>query len=84
VLDDWVAGLQGESFTTMLPLLRRTFATFTDPERRQLGELAKRGMQATAGANIRARSSEVAIDPARAEATLPLIAKLLGVDYDSR
>jgi Family of unknown function (DUF5682) len=82
VLDDWVAGLQGESFTTMLPLLRRTFATFTHPERRQLGELAKRGMQATAGANIRARSSEVAID--RAEATLPLIAKLLGVDYDGR
>jgi Family of unknown function (DUF5682) len=82
VLDDWVTGLQ--SFTTMLPLLRRTFATFTPPERRRLGELAKLGMPATAGTNIGAQSSDAAIDRARAEATLPLIAKLLGVDYDDR
>jgi hypothetical protein len=84
VLDDWVIALRGESFTTMLPLLRRTFATFTPPERRRLGELARLGMPATAGANIGAQSSEAAIDRPRAEATLPLIAKLLGVDYDNR
>jgi hypothetical protein len=84
VLDDWVTGLQGESFTTMLPLLRRTFATFTPSERRRLGELARLGMPATAGVNTGAQSSEAGIDRARAEATLPLIAKLLGVDYDNR
>jgi Family of unknown function (DUF5682) len=84
VIDDWVIALQGESFTTMLPLLRRTFATFTPPERRRLGELTRLGTPVEAGAKIGARSSEAAIDRPRAEATLPLIAKLLGVDYGNR
>ncbi|HEY4003147.1 MAG TPA: DUF5682 family protein [Candidatus Xenobia bacterium] len=47
LLDDWVGGLQGEVFTELLPLLRRTFATFSDGERRQLGERMARPRQET-------------------------------------
>lgn len=37
LVDNWISGL-GEEFTEVLPLLRRTFATFSSPERRQIGE----------------------------------------------
>jgi hypothetical protein len=61
-------------------LLRRTFSTFTSPERRQIGERARRGMTgATRGATgEQARAED--FDQARAEAVLPLIAKLLGIE----
>src|SRR5262249_47356399 len=42
-LDEWVTTFPGDGFTALVPLLRRTFSTFTSPERRQLGEKAKRG-----------------------------------------
>ena len=38
ILDEWVAGLGPEDFLDALPLLRRTFGRFADPERRTLGE----------------------------------------------
>ena len=41
VLDAWLAGLDGEAFTSVLPLLRRTVGAFPAPERRALGERAK-------------------------------------------
>ncbi len=43
LLDQWVAGLSAEDFTDVLPLLRRTFGAFSEPERRALGEAARRG-----------------------------------------
>jgi hypothetical protein len=72
VLDTWLAELPDEAFTLILPLLRRTFATFTVPERRQMGERARRGQaRATATADY---------DPARVQAVVPALASLLGVD----
>ncbi|HEY2795698.1 MAG TPA: DUF5682 family protein [Micromonosporaceae bacterium] len=41
LIDSWLAGIPGDSFTDVLPLLRRTFATFTAPERRTIGERAR-------------------------------------------
>lgn len=41
VLDNWVSELKGEVFTELLPLLRRTFASFPAGERRQMGERVK-------------------------------------------
>ncbi|NER00245.1 MAG: hypothetical protein F6K30_26695 [Cyanothece sp. SIO2G6] len=38
ILDQWIATLSEETFTTVLPLLRRTFSTFTQPEIRQMGD----------------------------------------------
>lgn len=42
VLDTWVAGLPEDHFVALLPLLRRTFATFPAGERRQIGARARR------------------------------------------
>ena len=74
ILDDWVSGLSGEAFTPLLPLLRRTFAAFPAPERRQLGERVKRN-----GATRAAAIAETGVDPARADLVLPLAARLLGL-----
>lgn len=70
-VDEWVTGLSKETFDETLPLIRRTFALFTRPERRQLGERA-------AG-----RKSETAairdIDQDRAARVMPVIRRILGV-----
>jgi hypothetical protein len=74
VLDDWVTALPPEQFIVLLPLLRRTFANFTAPERRQMGEQAKRGRR-----DVSAAAKRNDFDQARAETVLPLLAQLLGV-----
>jgi hypothetical protein len=76
VIDDWMTALPNESFTVLLPLLRRTFSTFTAPERRQMGERAKRG--ATTTSRLVQPDAED-FDHKRAEAVLPLVARLLGL-----
>lgn len=75
VLDSWVSQLPGDTFTALLPLLRRTFSTFSAPERRQMGERVKRG-------NVRLAMPEKGaseFDERSANAVLPLVAQLLGV-----
>ncbi|MGB5062225.1 MAG: DUF5682 family protein, partial [Candidatus Competibacter sp.] len=74
ILDAWVSGLSGEAFTPLLPLLRRTFAHFPAPERRQLGERVRRG-----GVARTAIASEAEVDVARADRVLPVAARLLGI-----
>lgn len=76
LLDQWVSGLPGAAFTSVLPLLRRTFAAFSAPERRQMGERVRRG--ASSGTFTRASMTD--IDVARADAVLPVIRLLLGLD----
>jgi len=75
LLDEWVGGLREEHFTQVLPLVRRTFAAFTAPERRQLGEMAK---SAQTAAPLVAAEDE-SLDWARAERPLPLLKTLLGL-----
>lgn len=76
VIDDWITNLSGEVFPQLLPLLRRTFATFQPPERRNLGERV-RSAQKRSIANT--DESATGFDPVRAEAVLPLVAQLLGI-----
>lgn len=78
VLDGWVASLSADAFLPALPLVRRTFSSFPAPERRQMGERARRG-PAKAVPTIPSAD----LDLARAEAVLPLVARLLGVPLDS-
>jgi len=73
VLDEWVIGLTGETFNALLPLLRRTFSTFSAPERRQIGERAKRGTIDYA------HQAAHEIDVDRANQILPMIGQLLGL-----
>ncbi|MEM9772106.1 MAG: DUF5682 family protein [Cyanobacteria bacterium P01_D01_bin.73] len=76
VLDDWVTRLSAETFTALVPLLRRTFAEFSAPELRQMGERVRLGRQET---TVEKRET----DRDRADAALPLIAQLLGLQTPS-
>ena len=73
VLDAWLADLPGEVFAQLLPLLRRTFATFSAAERRQMGERASRGR-----ADLAEARAALEVDAERAEAVLPVVDLLLG------
>jgi hypothetical protein len=75
VLDSWVTQLNSDTFTALLPLLRRTFSTFSAPERRQIGERVKRG-----DSRLAAGVEEREFDQRRAETVLPIIAQLLGMN----
>lgn len=70
-VDEWVTGLEESTFDEILPLVRRTFALFTRPERRQLGERASGG--ARQGAN------EGTYDEERAARALPVVRRILGL-----
>jgi hypothetical protein len=72
LLDEWVKSLRKENFDPLLPLLRRTFATFTAPDRRRIGERAKQKEAPTAQVVL-------AIDPERAARVLPVFRTLLGI-----
>ncbi|MCC7447235.1 MAG: hypothetical protein IT324_07450 [Anaerolineae bacterium] len=74
VLDEWVTSLTAETFNALLPLLRRTFSTFSAPERRQIGERAKRGTM-----DYPHQADQHAINIDRAKQILPMIGQLLGL-----
>ncbi|MCB1776109.1 MAG: hypothetical protein KDI50_01615 [Candidatus Competibacteraceae bacterium] len=74
ILDGWVSGLSGEAFVSLLPLLRRTFARFPAPERRQMGERVKRGSSGRAPT-----VTESDVNVARADRVLPILGKVLGL-----
>jgi Family of unknown function (DUF5682) len=80
VFDRWLLELNAATFIEMLPLLRRAFAGFTGPERRQMGEKVKHLRSTTrserAAAASRNDSSE--IDHERASRVLPVLARIIG------
>lgn len=73
-LDAWLCSLGDAHLMRVLPLLRRAFAAFSAPERRQLGEHARRPVAAAAEA------SSPDWDVTRAERALVLLRQLLGVN----
>ncbi len=79
IFDGWLASLPEASFPTILPLLRRTFATFESPLRRNLGELARDRSVDTAGSDL-VLDLDPGIDPERAAAAVPIVALLLGLN----
>ena len=74
VLDEWITGLKDDAFTALLPLLRRTFSNFPAAERRRMGERVRLGERTR-----RETESDEAFDYDSAEASLSLIAQLLGL-----
>ncbi|MEM9671881.1 MAG: DUF5682 family protein [Bacteroidota bacterium] len=77
LLDGWVAQLDEEIFVQTLPVLRRSFATFSKPERRKLGEKAKSGKQSVSvAAGV---SQDTGFNHERATTALPLVKQLLGL-----
>src|SRR5262249_8659541 len=79
-LDEWLTALPGDGFTALLALLRRTFSTFTSPERRQIGERARRGMAGGGRAAISDPTSGGDFDQAGGEAGVPRDGRLLGLN----
>lgn len=77
VLDQWVAGLPNDMFTQVLPLLRRTFATFAPAERRQMGERARSVALGSIAEAAQGRTGDFVAE--RAAAVLPLLTQLLGL-----
>ncbi|MFF4548981.1 DUF5682 family protein [Streptomyces sp. NPDC001406] len=86
LVDAWLTGVPAEAFTDVLPLLRRTFSAYEPGVRRTLGELVRRGpgergsAAAGRGAGIPGFAPEP--DTERADAVLPLVRLLLGLDEE--
>ncbi|WP_406137126.1 DUF5682 family protein [Streptomyces sp. NBC_01089] len=90
LVDAWLAGVQTEAFTDVLPLLRRTFSAYEPGVRRTLGELVRRGpgdgvtdgARGDSGASHPAEGAApgfgAGLDLERADAVLPVVRLLLG------
>lgn len=70
LLDDWMCALPESAFKEMLPLLRRTFSRFPQPEREKMLDLAKNGRRT--GADL-----AEAWDVERAKLVLPVLQGIL-------
>lgn len=74
LIDAWLAGIAADSFTDVLPLLRRTFGAFAQPERRAIGERAA----ALTASPANSEDTDDDVDVERGNAALDVIATLLG------
>ncbi|MFE0514547.1 DUF5682 family protein [Streptomyces sp. NPDC058964] len=87
LVDSWLTGVPAEAFTDVLPLLRRTFSAYEAGVRRTLGELVRRGpggrgsAMGAGPAGIPGFHPEPDIE--RAEAVVPLVRLLLGLDTEA-
>lgn len=71
VLDTWLLELSSEAFVQVLPLMRRTFSSFEESEKRDIGQKVK---------NPRQKLVQVLnTDNSRAEAVVGLISRMLGI-----
>ncbi|NGO49090.1 hypothetical protein G6048_45800 [Streptomyces sp. YC419] len=83
LVDAWLTGVSADAFTDVLPLLRRTFSAYEPGVRRTLGELVRRG-SGTRGSGAATGSAipgfATDLDTERADAVLPMLRMLLGLD----
>ncbi|WP_371776581.1 DUF5682 family protein [Streptomyces sp. NBC_01438] len=87
LVDAWLSGVAPDTFTDVLPLLRRTFSAYEPGVRRTLGELVRRGPAAGGGTGAGAVPGGTTapgfgpvLDGPRADAVLPVLHLLLGLD----
>jgi len=79
LVDGWLAGVPGEVFEDLLPLLRRTFAEFGTGVRRSVGELVRRGTTTAAAVEV-VTGFGAGLDGTRADGVLPTLRLLLGTE----
>lgn len=72
LLDAWMEALEEGAFRETLPLLRRTFSRFNEPERARMLALAQRGEMETASTTF--HTADLPKD--RLEAVLPLLRQI--------
>jgi hypothetical protein len=75
LIDQWVIGLRDDHFNEIVPLLRRTFATFPRPERRTMGQNIGRSDKP---ADSSAGQPSPDFDASRATKVLPILKLILG------
>jgi hypothetical protein len=73
LIDDWVCEVRGPVFDELLPVLRRTFASFPAPDRRALGSHLRRLEHG--GGTV---ETDESLDWERAARVLPRLRELLG------
>jgi hypothetical protein len=73
LLDAWLGSLLEDTFRAVVPLLRRAFAEFSLPERRQLMDLAGAGSAAPVAA-----AEALSFDWTRGRRVLPVLRELVG------
>jgi hypothetical protein len=73
-VDRWITDMPQDAFDNILPLLRRTVATFTVPERRSIGE------RILSGRRGRVIGPSAGMDEDRAALVMPILATILGVE----
>jgi hypothetical protein len=79
VVDAWVASLRPAEFEEVLPLLRRTFGEFTDPERASIGRAVRALGGADGHASARAGVAGTDdLDTERAGGAVRTVAAILG------
>jgi hypothetical protein len=79
VVDDWLSEVPVTLFDDLLPLVRRTFSAFSRPERRMIGQKARRlDDSAGGGATGTGGNGDAAFDPERARRALPVLRQILG------
>ncbi len=74
ILDEWVTQLSLETLQDLLPLLRRTFAAFSAPERQKMLQLAKGGQ-----IELQAKTTTSVLQAERAQKLMPTLKSLLGI-----
>ncbi|MFF3862039.1 DUF5682 family protein [Streptomyces sp. NPDC002209] len=77
LIDAWLTGVPERAFTDVLPLLRRTFGAYEAGVKRSLGELVRRGPSAQPAPTRAPEGFAPTLDPARADAVLPVLGLLL-------
>lgn len=76
VVYNWMHQLEEDAFKQLLPLLRRTFSSFSKAERRKLGEKAKGGVSGNASIHQQQMDN---IDTSRALKGVPVVLQMLGI-----
>jgi hypothetical protein len=82
LLEAWVAGLTEDAFLAVLPLVRRTFATFASPERAKIAQRLGRSHPGH-GQAAGPADGEWTLHPERARSVLPAVGGLLGKDLSA-
>jgi hypothetical protein len=81
-LDGWLTGLDPETFTSLLPLVRRAFSDFEPAEKRAMGEWVKKSSSGGEAGPALGYDGTGDLDHQRAARTLPVLAQILGVEHD--
>jgi len=74
ILNEWIDKIPLDQLTQLLPLLRRSFSEFTEPERQKMMELARKGY-----VEENLKEDVVVLQSERAELVIPTLKRLLGL-----